>query len=130
MAFASVSPVWAEAAGFGCASFSSGNISESPFFANGPMLDITSEDYTPEPDPQSYGSHGTLRAKFLWVMNLRGSCGSVISVTVHFAVEQLAFSTPQHSTSAKAIDPSEGLQRFDSVAEGSLADVVCLPGYR
>jgi hypothetical protein len=49
------------------------------------MLDITSEDYTPEPEVQSYRSHGTVRVKFLWVMNLRVIFRFVISVTEHFA---------------------------------------------
>ena len=35
------------------------------------MLDITSEDYTLEPEVQSYRSHATLSRKFLWVMDLR-----------------------------------------------------------
>lgn len=35
------------------------------------MLDITSEDYTLEPEVQSYRSHATPSRKFLWVMDLR-----------------------------------------------------------
>src|SRR5207245_4248167 len=57
------------------------------------MLDITSEDYTPEPAVQSYRSHGPVRVKFLWVMNLRGSCGSCVSaVTRSIGTWRLAFS--------------------------------------
>jgi hypothetical protein len=52
-------------------SFLSGKSSGFAFFTNGPMLDITSEDYTLEPEVQSYRSHATLSRKFLWVMDLR-----------------------------------------------------------
>jgi hypothetical protein len=44
------------------------------------MLDITSEEYTPEPDVQSYRSLATVRAKLLWVMNLRVISQGVIFV--------------------------------------------------
>ncbi|MGA9963850.1 MAG: four helix bundle protein [Terriglobales bacterium] len=86
------------------------------------MLCITSEDYTPEPDVQSYRSHGTIRAKFLRVMNLRGSCGYFVrSIT-----EQLALSSASIGANIAEGCGKRGnneFQRYLQIAAGSASEL-------
>lgn len=54
-------------------------------------FDITPADYTPEPYPQSYRSHGTDGVKLLEAMNLRGN-GEVQDGGSEMGIQHSAFS--------------------------------------